>query len=98
MLQVGNNGQMVGRIFDTKVGEIVTVADRNFRVMKVEKFPVIEFVLRAISGQLHDKLGFDEILMDEANFVTAVGDQDDAGITEVIGGEITMLWVNFVRE
>lgn len=94
MLQVAANGQLVGRMENVAVGSIIVAANKKFRVMKIETLPVMDFIFGAISG--FDKLGFDEIILDELGFVTGAENAD--GIAELVGGRVTMVWVNEVKE
>lgn len=83
---VERTGSLIEDKWEPKVGDIL----EQGKVMKVEKVGVMDFILTAIAGGI-DLQGYDGVLINET-FVTSAKDED--GICEIVGGMVTLIWVN----
>jgi hypothetical protein len=87
-IKVEPTGALVEDKSHLKVGDIL----QHRIVMKVKTVSVMDFILMAISGGV-DLCGCDEVMIDES-FVTE--DKDEDGICEIVGGMVTLIWMNAI--
>lgn len=86
-LQISQQGILMEHVAQPKMGDIIPA---HGRIMRIETITIQDFVMYVLSGgvPLH---GYDEIVINE-DFVTTA--KDDSGIGEIVGGMVTLIWVN----